>query len=291
MTRSTVQQVIIPEIADLGEFSVKRSLPAPGRKMVGPFIFYDHVGPAEFAPGKGVSVRPHPHIGIATVTYLFDGEIVHRDSLGFVQAIQPGAVNWMTAGRGIVHSERSRPELIESGSTLHGIQAWVALPLQDEECEPDFTHYPADSLPQWESGGVWMRLLAGNAYGMQSQVRTRSEMFYLEARAQPGRSCRLPGGHIDRAIYTVEGRIEIDGEEIAVGVMLVFDSDSDPQIRAIDEARFMLLGGQPLEGRRSLWWNFVSSRKDRIETAKADWKQGRFDPVPGETEFIPLPEK
>jgi hypothetical protein len=291
MTSPDIQQRIIPKTEDLGGFTVKRSLPAPGRKSVGPFVFFDHVGPAKFAPGKGVSVRPHPHIGIATVTYLFDGEIIHRDSLGYEQAIQPGAVNWMTAGRGIVHSERSRPELIESGSTLHGIQAWVALPSKDEECAPDFTHFPADSLPQMDVDGVRMRLIAGRAFAMQSAVKTRSEMFYLEVNAKSGSVCTLPEGFVDRAIYTVDGRINVSGEEVGPGSMLVFDSHSQPQIEAIDDARFMMLGGEPLDGKRTLWWNFVSSRRERIETAKSDWKEGRFDPVPGETEFIPLPKQ
>ena len=290
MTSSNIQKRIDPQITDLSEFKVKRSIPAVGMKTVGPFVFFDHMGPAIFLPGKGVSVRPHPHIGIATVTYLFEGEIVHRDSLGYEQPIQPGAVNWMTAGKGIVHSERSHPEVMASGSTLHGIQSWVGLPLEDEECEPDFTHYPADSLPEREQNGVWMRLIAGRAFGLESEVKTRSPMFYLDIKAVKGSIISLPDEYPERAIYTVEGTVEVDGEFIQPHMMLVFKAGIEPRISASTDARFMMLGGGPLQGKRTLWWNFVSSNRERIDKAKQDWKNNRFTRVPGETEFIPLPE-
>ena len=290
MSGSAIQKRINPKPADLGEFSVKRALPAASQKTVGLFIFFDHFGPTEFEPGKGVAVRPHPHIGIATVTYLFEGEIIHRDSLGYEQAIQPGAVNWMTAGRGIVHSERTRPSLVETGSKMHGIQAWVALPLEDEECEPDFTHYPVEGLPVIDTNGVWMRLICGSAFGMKSEVKSRSPIFYVEVKTDNAGSVVLTDEYTERALYLVSGNLRIDGEIIEEGEMLIFKAGATTTIESLDASRFMLLGGEPLEEDRTVWWNFVSSRKDRIEQAKLDWKQNRFKAVPGDSEFIPLPK-
>lgn len=290
MSGSAIQKRINPKPADLGEFSVKRALPATSQKMVGPFIFFDHFGPTEFEPGKGIAVRPHPHIGISTVTYLFEGEIIHRDSLGYEQPIQPGAVNWMTAGKGIVHSERTRPSVVETGSKMHGIQAWVALPVEDEECEPDFMHYPKEGLPESDSNGVWMRLICGAAFEMESEVKSHSPIFYVEIKTDVGATVVLPDQYTERALYLVSGALRIEGEIIKEGEFIVFRAGAIPTIESLETSRFMLLGGEPLEGDRAVWWNFVSSRKDRIEQAKLDWKQNRFEAVPGESEFIPLPE-
>jgi len=290
MPDSTIQKRINPKSVDLGGLSVKRALPDANQRTVGPFIFFDHFGPAQFEPGKGVSVRPHPHIGIATVTYLFEGEIIHRDSLGYEQAIQPGAVNWMTAGKGIVHSERTRPSLMETGSKMHGIQAWVALPIEDEECNPDFTHYPVEELPEINANGVWMRLICGSAYGMKSEVKSRSPIFYVEVKTENGGNVALTDEYTERALYLVSGRLRIEGEIVEAGEMIVFKTGLTPTIESLEACRFMLLGGEPLEGDRTVWWNFVSTRKDRIEQAKLNWKENRFDSVPGDSEFIPLPK-
>ncbi len=257
--------------------------------MVGPFVFFDHMGPADLPAGKGIDVRPHPHIGLATVTYLFEGEIIHRDSLGSVQAIRPGAVNWMTAGRGIAHSERTGPEERARPGRLHGIQSWVALPDADAETQPSFNHHPAATLPLIERDGVSLRLIAGRAYGTEAPVETLSEMFYLDVRLDEGARLALPEDHPERAIYVVEGWVRLDQVAVEAGTMAVC-GDGDPgAIEAIGPARLMLLGGDSL-GERRVWWNFVAADAERIERAKADWRAGRFPPVPGETEFIPLPE-
>ncbi len=285
-----VELVIEPRPKDLGGFEVRRILPTARRKMVGPFIFFDHIGPAEFAAGQGVDVRPHPHIGLATVTYLFEGEILHRDSLGCVQAIRPGAVNWMTAGRGIVHSERTADELRETGSALHGIQSWVALPLGAEECDPDFTHYSAEMLPIIEKDRATMRLIAGTAFGQTAPVVTKSPLYYLELRASADCGVPIPPEHEDRAIYVVDGSLSVGGLAIGAGHLVVLRDSSEAEVNATEGSHLMLLGGERLTGDRHIWWNFVSSSQDRLEHAKRDWKDGRFDKVPGETEFIPLPE-
>jgi redox-sensitive bicupin YhaK (pirin superfamily) len=253
-------------------------------------VFFDHMGPAQFAPGQGLDVRPHPHIGLATVTYLFEGEIMHRDSLGVVQPIRPGDVNWMVAGRGIVHSERTRPELRQTGAGLHGIQSWFALPRSHEETEPSFRHHPASSLPEIEKPGVRLRLIAGKAFGAEAPPQTFAPMFYLDAQLGDGATLPLPEDYEERAIYVAIGAVVLDGTVYESGSMLVLKPDSRPKIVARGPARLMLLGGAPLDGERHLWWNFVSSSKDRLEQAKADWREGRFDRVTGETEFIPLPE-
>ncbi len=291
-----IQHEILPRARDLGGgFEVRRVLPAPkgmmgARRMVGPFVFFDQFGPVEFAAGRGLDVRPHPHIGLATVTYLFEGGIVHRDSLGSVQPIAPGDVNWMTAGRGIVHSERTDAELRKRAQRLQGIQIWVALPQRHEETAPAFAHYPAATLPLIEGEGKSLRVVAGALFGQRSPVATLSDLFYAAATLTPDARLLLDAEYEERAAYLLDGTIEIDGRAFAPGRLLVFAPGRPFTLRATTEARLLLLGGEPLDGPRHLWWNFVSSRRDRIEQAKEDWKQGRFAPVPGETDFIPLPD-
>jgi|GEM_PF-42238 len=274
---------------DLGGFSVRRVLPTGHRKLVGPFIFFDEMGPVTFAPGAGMDVRPHPHIGLATVTYLFAGRMLHRDSLGTVQAIEPGAVNWMTAGRGIVHSERSMPQDRADGIAMHGIQSWVALPREFEECAPSFVHHPADSLPRVTLAGARLRIIAGRAFGAQSPVVTASPTFYVEALCEADAVIEMPNGYAERAIYPVDQPIEIDGETHPPGSLLVLAAGAQVTFSAPQGGRVMLLGGAALDGERHIYWNFVSSRQQRIEQAKADWAAQRFAAVPEENEFIPLP--
>lgn len=274
---------------DLGGFTVARVLPIGHRKTVGPFIFFDHLGPTVLAAGTGMDVRPHPHIGLATVTYLFEGRIRHRDSLGTVLDIEPGAVNWMTAGRGIVHSERSTPEDRQGPLPMHGIQSWVALPQAEAECEPAFVHHPAATLPQWQHEGATLRLIAGTAYGRESPVEFAWPIFYVHAEWSRAGSLPLPAEHAERAVYVVRGAVLIGGERIAAGTMAVLTEaagtlDAEPGTVA------MLLGGAPLDGERHVWWNFVAASPARIEQAKADWQAERFAAVPGETERIPLPK-
>ncbi len=285
-----IDMVIVPRARDLGGFSVRRALPSSQRQMVGPFIFFDQMGPAEFLLGAGMDVRPHPHIGLSTVTYLFEGQIIHRDSLGTVLPIRPGELNWMTAGRGIAHSERTPPELRSVGTKLFGIQSWVALSAADEETEPDFLHYGANDLPVLEHEGKVVRVIAGSLLGASSPVRTSSPMFYADISLGVGASVPLDPVYNERAIYTVAGEVEIAGDIFSPAQLLVFRPGDHITIRANTDARFMALGGEPMDGPRHIWWNFVSSRRDRIEQAKADWKMARFDTVPGDTEFIPLPE-
>ncbi len=287
---SIIRHEILPRTRDLGGFEVRRVLPAAERRMVGPFVFFDQMGPVEFPAGRGIHVRPHPHIGLSTVTYLFAGSIVHRDSLGSVQSIASGDVNWMTAGRGIVHSERSDAELRRRPQRLSGIQIWVALPERDEEAAPAFTHYPAAVLPLIEGDGKSVRVVAGRLFGATSPVKTHSALFYAAATLAAGASLPLAAEHEERAAYLLDGTLEIAGQPYAAGRLLVFAPGQALTIRATAAARVLLFGGEPLEGPRHLWWNFVSSRKDRIEQAKADWQDGKFPAVPGETEFIPLPD-
>jgi redox-sensitive bicupin YhaK (pirin superfamily) len=289
-TTPAIETIIEARARDLGGFSVRRVLPSARRRLVGPFIFFDHMGPVAFAPGQGIDVRPHPHINLATVTYLFEGEIVHRDSLGSLQAIRPGAINWMTAGRGIAHSERTGPELRKTGSRLHGVQLWAALPKAHEETEPDFRHYPSATLPEIEQRGTRLRVLAGSAYGAASPVRSLWPLFYVEAAIPAGGELPPPAEHRERAAYVVEGVIRCGGERIGPSRMVVFAPGDTPPLHAESAARVMLLGGAPLDGERHIWWNFVSSSRERIERAKRDWKEGRFPRVPGETELIPLPD-
>jgi redox-sensitive bicupin YhaK (pirin superfamily) len=276
---------------DLGDgFVVRRLLPSAARRMVGPFIFLDHMGPVQLAPGHGLDVRPHPHISLATVTYLFDGEILHRDSLGSEQPIRPGAVNWMTAGRGIVHSERSPALPRKAGARLHGLQLWVALPKAAEEVEPTFHHHAAGDIPVVEWEGARLRVVAGSAYGATSPVKALSPLFYVEAQLDRGADLRLPDGFGGRAAYVVEGAIACDGHVLRTSTMLVFRAGAAASLTALEPTRLMLLGGAPLDGERFIEWNFVSSSKARIEQAKHDWRSGHFPRVPGdEVEFIPLP--
>ena len=286
-----IETVIIPRARDLGGFEVRRALPSARRQMVGPFIFWDQMGPAEFLLGSGMDVRPHPHIGLATVTYLFDGEVVHRDSLGTLETIRPGALNVMSAGSGIVHSERTGPDARALGAKLFGIQAWVALPQSHEESTPSFVHYGEDRLPVIADRGVTLRLITGQALGRTSPVATPMAMIYADAQLAAGASIPFDADYEERGLYTVSGTIEIAGDRFGPGQLLVFKPGDRITVRAVEPARFMLLGGAPMDGPRYIWWNFVSSRKDRIEQAKADWSQSRFDSVPGEHEFIPLPEQ
>jgi redox-sensitive bicupin YhaK (pirin superfamily) len=286
-TEGAVELVIKPHVKDLGEFSVRRVLPASERRMVGPFVFFDHMGPAEFPPGEGIQVRPHPHIGLSTVTYLFEGEILHRDSLGFVQPIQAGAVNLMTAGHGIVHSERAGEDLHKT-SRLHGIQSWMALPTNLEERAPNFVHYPANELTALEIEGVTVRVIMGEAYGHVSPVTTYAPTLYLECLLPAGSSLILPDTYDEQAIYVVSGDCRVGDRPVTDGLMAVACPGSTLRLEAITDSHVMVIGGASL-GKRHIWWNFVSSSKERIEQAKIDWQEKRFDAIPGETEFIPLP--
>jgi redox-sensitive bicupin YhaK (pirin superfamily) len=276
---------------DLGGFEVGRVLPWTKRRMVGPFIFFDHMGPVNFPPNvsRSTDVRPHPHIGLSTITYLYDGEIVHRDSVGFHQTIRPGEVNWMTAGRGISHSERF-DTIREHGGALHGIQAWVALPESAEEVAPAFVHFDAAQLPSHVERGVSIKVIAGSAYGMTSQVTTHSPLFYVHLDLAAGSTAEMCGEYSERAIYIAKGSARIDGELYSVGQMAVLSPGSKPAITAVEPSIVMLLGGEAV-GPRHIWWNFVSSSQERIEQAKADWRAGRIQlPVDDNQEFIPLPE-
>jgi redox-sensitive bicupin YhaK (pirin superfamily) len=285
-----IDLLIKPATKDLGEFTVRRSLPDPRRQRVGPFIFFDHMGPAEFPPDTGVNVRAHPHIGLATVTYLFEGEILHRDSLGCVQAIRPGAVNWMTAGKGIVHSEKVTPEIKASGQKLHGLQVWVALPGDKEEIEPRFEHYPDEEIPWVELDGARVRIVIGSAYGANSPVKTESETLYVEVNIEAGGSLELPLTE-ELGVYVVDGSVNLGGETVSDGVLAVLKNNSSASISSAGGARAMIIGGATLPGERILWWNFVSSSRERMEQAKKDWRERRFPEVPGEADFIPLPTK
>jgi redox-sensitive bicupin YhaK (pirin superfamily) len=285
-----IEQVIVPRARDLGGFEVRRALPPASKQMVGPFIFFDQMGPSEFLLGAGLDVRPHPHIGLATVTYLFDGEILHRDSLGMVQPIRPGAVNLMTAGRGIAHSERTPPELRGGGTRLFGIQTWLALPAAQEEGEPGFLHVEREELPVIDGEGKRVRLILGSAYGETSAVPVPHETVYAEAVLAPGAVLPFDADYEERAIYVVSGEIDIAGDTFGAGKLLVLRPGDRVSVLALSNARLMLIGGQPMDGPRHIWWNFVSSRKERIDSAKADWKAGKFGRVPGDEEFIPLPD-
>ncbi len=288
-----VDMIILPPVRDLGDgFKVRRALPSAHRRTVGPFIFFDEFGPVTMSPGDGMDVRPHPHIGLATVSYLLEGEILHRDSLGSVQAIRPGEVNWMTAGRGIVHSERTAPAVRASGGSLFGLQTWVALPTAHEETPPEFFHHGASEIPQAHAQGVTIRVVAGSSDGMTSPVRTFSDMLYADVALVDGARYQLKAEHIERAVYVISGIVEVEGQQggFAAGELVIFKPDAEIVMRASGPTRLMLVGGEPLAEPRNIFWNFVSSSKDRIEQAKTDWKEGRFDSVPDESEFIPLPE-
>ena len=282
--------VLAPHAKDLGGgFTVRRFLPAAARQAVGPFLFFDHFGPVDAGPQDNHDVRAHPHIGLATVTYLFEGAMQHRDSLGVVQRIEPGAINWMTAGRGIVHSERTPEDLRHVARRSHGLQLWVALPAEDEEVTPSFVHTPAADIPVLEVGGARLRVLVGSAFGATSPVAVRSPTLYLDIALSAGDGFPLPEAE-ERAVYVVEGGAQLDGEDLPPGKMVVLAPGEEPMLSADSEARVVLVGGAPL-GQRHMWWNFVSSRKERIVQAADDWAAGKFPAVPGETESIPLPEK
>lgn len=302
MTESQTSTAITNRIAgrarDLGGFEVRRVLPHASRRTVGPFIFFDQMGPARFAPGKGIDVRPHPHIGLATVTYLFDGALHHKDSLGVDQVIRPGDVNWMTAGRGVVHSERTPSPEREDGHDMYGIQTWVALPEADEDSAPAFHHHPADTLPDFGRDGMQFRLILGNAWEHTAPVEVFSPIFYLHGEAPAGTSTVMDIAHEERAVYLVSGSMMLDGDLLEAGMMAVIAPGASPDLRAETDSRFMLCGGAPI-GQRKLFWNFVASSPERLEAAKSDWSHaaeqgfpdtGRFILPPGETEHIPLPE-
>lgn len=296
--QGTVALVITPKEHDIGGLIVRRTLPNRNRRAVGPFVFFDQMGPATFAPGQGIDVHPHPHIGLATITYLFEGAIMHRDSLGIAEVIRPGEVNWMTAGSGVVHSERTPDEERAAGHVLSGIQAWIALPVDAEETAPGFTHHAAEDLPAWDGDGSHIRLIAGRLDGKEAPVKTFSPMFYADARLDVGASVTLAPEHEERAVHVAEGAIEIAGRRFEVGQTVILTPGGDVTVTAVDGSRVMLLGGAPLDTTsdarpnqpRHMFWNFVSHSRERIEQAKDDWKNGRFPAVPGETEFIPLPE-
>lgn len=287
-----IDLIIDKRTRDLGGgFEVGRVLPFAKRRMVGPFIFFDQMGPVEFAPGipRELDVRPHPHIGLSTVTYLYSGAMTHRDSLGFRQEIKPGAVNWMTAGKGITHSERLEHARMH-GALMHGIQAWVALPKEDEEIAPGFWHHPADSLPTWTEQGLRGRMIAGAAEGMDAGVAVRSPMFYMHWDMDKGASRYAPNDHTERAVYVASGAADVGGTRINAGQMTILTPGQDAKITAKEAATVMLLGGEPI-GERFIFWNFVSSSKDRLEQAKSDWKNGRMKlPDGDDQEFTPLPE-
>lgn len=301
--RGAVETVLEARVRDLGDgFSVRRLLPGAKPRAVGPFVFFYHFGPTRFAPGTGLDVRPHPHINLATVTYLFEGAILHRDSLGTSQLIHPGDINWMTAGRGIVHSERTGPAERAAGASLHGLQLWVALPRAHEETEPAFHHHPAATLPELVDGGVRARVLVGRAFGLRSPVETFSELTYVDVHLAPGARFLLPAAHLERSAYVVEGRVSdgvrghARGQSFGPTHLLIFRTGGDAEIVAEEPTRLVVLAGEPLEEPRHIWWNFVSSSEARIEAAKLDWRARRGDPqgpfplVPGDAEdFIPLP--
>jgi redox-sensitive bicupin YhaK (pirin superfamily) len=286
-----IDLVVVPRSVDVGHFAVRRALPHVNRRMVGPFIFFDHFGPAEFRAGQGIDVRPHPHIGLATVTFLFDGEIIHRDSLGTDAAIRPGEVNWMSAGRGIVHSERTAPDHRRDGEPIHGLQCWVALPAAQEESTPAFFHHDSAALPLVSEEGKTVRVVAGSIYGAQSPVATASQTLFADVTLAAGASLPVDADTEERAVYLISGEVDIAGDRFTAGRLLVFRPGDRITVMAVSDAHLVLLGGATMDGPRHIWWNFVSSRKERIEQAKADWKLARFDTVPGDDkEFIPLPD-
>ena len=285
-----IEHIVVPSAKDLGGFQVRRALPAVAKQMVGPFIFVDQFGHAEFVTGTGIDVRPHPHIGLATVTYLMEGEIMHRDSLGNHQPIRPGEVNLMTAGQGIVHSERTGSATRAAGHTLFGLQTWLALPKGAEEGAPTFVHYAREALPQVEAEGKSVRLIAGALYGARSPVETASDTVYADISLEDGAHLPVGADYEERAIYILQGALWIAGDRFEAGRLLILRPGDDLSLTAEGPCRFVLLGGAAMDGPRHIWWNFVSSSKDRIEAAKSDWKAGRFPNVPGDDEFIPLPQ-
>ena len=282
---------ITPRTHDLGGFQVRRAVPSLQARSVGPFVFVDHLGPALFEPGRGIDVRPHPHIGLATVTFLWAGAMNHKDTLGSEQVIRPGDVNWMTAGRGIAHSERTPTDERGRGHDVHGMQTWVALPKTDEEIAPEFHHHAAASLPQWHRDGAFLRVIAGRAYGEESPVRVFADTFNVAIDLQADAELAIDDTHVERALYLLEGEAQLDGADIPDKHLVLLDPGTRPVLRAKTPLKAMLVGGEPLDAPRHMWWNFVSSSRERIEQAKQDWLDGNFGQIPGETEFIPLPER
>jgi len=285
----SILQVIASREADLGGFVVRRVLPSAGRQMVGPFIFFDHLGPTQFSPGAGIDVRPHPHIALATVTYLFAGSLEHRDSLGTVREIRPGDVNWMSAGRGIAHSERTPTAARAAGEHVHGIQSWVALPDGQEDDEPSFVHYPAASLPTRAADGVDLTVITGEAFDLRSPVVTLWPTLYVHAQFAHGATLDVPPDHGERAVYVVNGELAVSEMPVSAGQIAILKPGENTRLRALGDARAMILGGDAFPTPRYIWWNFVASSHERIEHAKARWQRREFPAVPGETEFIPLP--
>lgn len=286
---SAVKLILEPKEKDLGGFTVRRLLPTKELRSVGPFVFFDHLGPVVFPPGKGVDVRPHPHIGLATITYVFEGEITHRDSLGVVQQIKPNEINWMTAGKGISHSERTPPEFRKRGHTLHALQLWVALPEEIEQINPSFTHYDSDALPLLREGDKSIRVMIGEAFGLESAVKTYSQTLYVEVNLKAGERIDVPEHVEERAVYLVSGGLSAKETIIPVHTMVVFDQTPGIELTANEDSTLVFIGGAPL-GKRIMWWNLVSTRNDLLENAKRAWREGSFPKVPGETEFIPLPD-
>ncbi len=286
----TVELVVTAKAKDVGGFEVRRALPTAQLRAVGPFVFLDQMGPARIEAGKGLDVRPHPHIGLSTMTYLYEGEILHRDSLGTVQPIRPGAINWMTAGRGIVHSERTPPAARAQNHALFGLQFWVALPRSHEEVEPSFLHLGSEALPRFSDGGADICLIAGEMSGRQSPLAAPHPMICADFAMKAGAQSAVPSAWPEQALYVSAGIVEIDGAQYSEGQLIVLRQGAGTAAKAVNDVRMMLLGGAPLDGPRHIWWNFVSSAQDRIERAKDDWRNKRFASVPGETEFIPLPE-
>jgi redox-sensitive bicupin YhaK (pirin superfamily) len=290
VTESVIDMIVSPRAKDLGGFQVRRLLPFAKRRMVGPWIFFDHMGPVEFAPGAGSNVRPHPHINLATVTYVFEGAILHRDSVGSVATIVPGDINLMVAGRGIVHSEREVPETLNQPRRMHGLQLWLALPEADEEIDPVFFHYDSAVLPETEIGGVPVRVMMGQAFGVSSPVKTYSPTLYAEAALTAGQTLELPEGVDEMAVYVAAGAVSVDGVPVDEFHMAILKRGTTATLTATVDARIAIIGGEGMN-ERHIYWNFISSRPERIEQAKADWKAGRFPKVPGDDiEFIPLPE-
>ncbi|MGO4551879.1 pirin family protein [Lysobacter sp. 2RAF19] len=283
--------IVAPRVHDLGGFQVRRAVPSIQARSVGPFVFVDHMGPALFEPGRGIDVRPHPHIGLATVTFLWAGTISHRDTLGSVQDIRPGDVNWMTAGRGIAHSERTPPGLREAPHPVHGMQTWVALPKSHEEVAPAFFHHAADALPMITRPGVTLRVIAGRAFGEESPVAVFTDTFNVAVDMAPDAEFEVDARAVERALYVLEGKLQLDGADIPEQHLVVLDRGVKHRVRALGIVKAMLLGGEPLDAPRHMWWNFVSSSKERIEQAKQDWLEDKFGKIAGETEFIPLPER
>jgi redox-sensitive bicupin YhaK (pirin superfamily) len=287
-----LELVLVPRSVDLDDFAVRRALPHTRRRTVGPFVFFDHFGPAEFRGGRGLDVRPHPHIGLSTLTYLYDGEITHRDTLGVNAAIRPGEVNWMTAGRGIVHSERTAPERRVDGEPLHGLQLWVAMLAKDEESDPGFAHLGGDDLPIVSGEGKLARIIAGTMFGATSPLETNIDAVCADISLEVGAVMPLDADFEERAVYVSSGEIDVAGDRFETGQMLIFRPGDRVSIKALSPARLAVVGGAPLDGPRHVWWNFVSSRRERIEQAKEEWKKGFFGKIPGdEIEFIPLPDK